>query len=53
MTPTLPDLMRAIDDLELICKKVFDVFEPLYDHDEHNMKRALAILHAHIRELNK
>lgn len=49
----LPDLMRAVDDLELIRLKVFDNFEPLWDQDEAMMKRALAVLHEHIRELNQ
>ena len=53
MTPTLPDLMRAVDDLEHIGRKVFDTFEPLWDADEASFKRALATLHAHIKELNK
>lgn len=50
MTPTILDLMRAVDELEIIFAKVFKEFAPLYDGDEHTMRRALAILHAYIEE---
>lgn len=53
MTPTLPDLMKALDDLEHVYRKVFQEFSPLWDEDEHTMRRALAMLHAHVRELNQ
>lgn len=53
MKVALADLMRAVDDLQHICRKVFDDFGPLWDDDERNMKRALAVLHEHIRELNQ
>jgi len=52
MSPTVPDLMRAVDDLEEIFRKVFDAFEPLYDADEHTMRRALAVLHAYLKAAN-
>lgn len=53
MQTTITDLMRAIDDLEHIGRKVFDVMEPLWDEDERLYKRALAVLHQHIRELSQ
>lgn len=53
MSPSLPDLMKAVDDIEQIRRKVFDTFEPLWDRDELMMTRAMAILHAHVRELNQ
>lgn len=53
MTPTLPDLMKALDDLEHIGRKVFQDFTPIWDEDEHTFKRAMAMLHAYVRELNK
>lgn len=49
----IADLMRALDDLEHIGRKVFDVMEPLWDEDERTFKRALAVLHEHIRELSQ
>lgn len=53
MKPEIADLMRAIDDLETLYRKVFDAFEPLWDEDERTMRRALAVLHAWIKELNQ
>lgn len=53
MRVTLADLMRAVDDLEHIGRKVFDNFEPLWDEEERLYKRALAVLHEHLRELNQ
>lgn len=49
----LTDLMRAVDDLEVIKRKVFDAFEPLWDADEHMFIRALAVLHELIRQANQ
>lgn len=49
----LIDLMRAVDDLEVIRRKVFDLFEPLWDEDEHMMTRAMATLHALVKEYNQ
>lgn len=49
----LADLMRAVDDLEALKRKVFDDFTPLWDADEDMMKRALAVLHALVREYNQ
>lgn len=45
--------MRAVDDLETIKRKVFETMEPLWDEDERMFKRALATLHAIIREANQ
>lgn len=53
MRVQLADLMRAIDDLEHVGRKVFDSFEPLWDEEERLYKRALAVLHKHLRELNQ
>lgn len=53
MQTTLADLMRAIDDLEHVGRKIFDSFEPLWDDEERLYKRALAVLHQHIRELTQ
>lgn len=53
MQITLPDLMRAVDDLELIYRKVFDTMEPLWDEEEAMFRRALATLHAVIKEANQ
>ena len=53
MQVQLADLMRAIDDLEHVVRRVFDGFEPMWDEDERLAKRALAVLHAYIRELNQ
>lgn len=53
MRVQLADLMRAIDDLEHVARKVFDVMEPLWDEDERLFKRALAVLHQHIREISQ
>lgn len=53
MQITLPDLMRAVDDLEHLYRKVFENFEPLWDADEARFKRALAVLHAVIKEANQ
>lgn len=53
MRVQLTDLMRAIDDIEHVSRKIFDDFLPLYDNDERIMKCALAVLHEHIRELNQ
>lgn len=53
MQVQLADLMRAIDDLEHIGRKIFDSFEPLWDDEERLFKRALAVLHQHVRELSQ
>ena len=53
MKVDLTDLMRAVDDLEDIGRKIFDRFEPLWDDEENRYKRALAVLHALIREANQ
>lgn len=53
MNVQLADLMRAADDLQEIGRKVFDLFEPLWDEDERVFKRAMAVLHEHIREMNQ
>lgn len=53
MNVQLADLMRAADDLQEIGRKIFDLFEPLWDEDERVFKRAMAVLHAIIREYNQ
>lgn len=53
MQVQLADLMRAINDLEYVVRRVFDGFEPLWDEDERLAKRALAVLHAYMREINQ
>lgn len=52
MRVQLTDLMRAVDDLETLKRKIFDDFTPLWDEDERIMQRALAVLHELIREMN-
>lgn len=53
MQIAIADLMRAIDDLEHVVRRVFDGFEPMWDEDERLAKRALAVLHAYVREINR
>lgn len=53
MKITLADVMRAVDDLEILGRKIFDDIAPLWDEDERSFKRALAILRAMVDERNK
>lgn len=53
MIPTLPDVMNALDELEILFRNIFEDFKPLYDTDQHTMRRALAVLHAYVREQNQ
>lgn len=49
----LTDLMRAVDDLTLLYRKIFLDFTPLYDEDDALMVRALATLNALIKRENQ
>lgn len=53
MTPTLADVMNALDELEVLFRAIFEDFTPLYDVDQDTMRRSLAVLHAYVREQNK
>lgn len=49
----LTDLMRAIDDLTTLYRKIFLDFTPLYDEDDAMMVRALAALNKLARKENQ
>ena len=53
MTPTLPELMNATDELAHFLRQVIDDFSPIWPEDEHRARRAMAVLHAHVRKLQE
>ena len=53
MNPTLAELMKAADDLQDVGRKIFDTVGALWDEEERMFERAMAVLHAHIKELNQ
>jgi len=50
MNPTLADMMKAIDDLEHVYQDVFESYAPLYTDQPQRMRRALAVLHAWVKQ---
>ena len=52
MTPTLPEIMNAMDELQHFLTHVIDRLDPIWPEDENRAKRAMAVLHAHVRALN-